>query len=114
MSAIINSIIARKQGKPSHHIEATGYGDTKGHAEAAPGLRAHSIDTATYPWRVVGHPGGAWSVVGADNETVERIDFNRYVGCEPHFTPDYLDEVACEEAHELARTLKRLHPTGRV
>lgn len=112
MSAIINSIIARKAGQGSSHVEAASVGGTSGHAEGAGGLRGHSVGDS-YPWRVIGHPGGAWSVVGADNAVRERIGFSNLLR-DPRWAPDELDDLACEEAHDLARRLKIDFPSGRV
>lgn len=60
MSAIINSIIARKAGIPSIHVEALPSNGTTGHASDQPGLRGHSIGHH-YPYGVVGY-GKRWMV----------------------------------------------------
>lgn len=60
MSAIINSIIARKAGLPSHHYERTASQTTKGHRHDQPGLRGHSVGD-TYPYGVTGY-GKRWAV----------------------------------------------------
>lgn len=109
MSAIIDSIIARNAGKASHQHERNNCGPTTGHHETAGGLRGHSIDQSIYPWRVVGHPGGAWSVVGADNVVRGHISFSI-----PGWELSDLDDLACDEAHDLARHLKAHHPSGRI
>lgn len=119
MSAIINAILQHKAGQAvSSQQEINHVGPTTGHHETAGGLRGHSIDQETYPWRVVGHPGNAWSVVGADSVVADRIDFSSYLGTrqllsEPYTLED-LDDLACSEAHDLARHLKAYHPSGRI
>ena len=91
---------------------------TSGHADGQPGLRGHSIDAATYPWRIVAgywrchHTGlllARWTVVGADGITA--------ASCLEQVTPAgnriVTDDEACREAHELARLLKAKYPSGR-
>ena len=114
MSAIINAILQRKAGQASSQQEINHVGPTTGHHETAGGLRGHSIDQETYPWRIVGHPGNAWSVVGADGVAVDRIQFLVGSNVANLYQPEYLDGLACEEAHDLARHLKAHHPSGRI
>lgn len=91
---------------------------TSGHADGQPGLRGHSIDAATYPWRVVagywrcrrtGLLLARWTVVGADGITA--------AACVEQVTPAgnriVTDDEACREAHELARLAKAKYPDGR-
>lgn len=110
--SIVNSIIQRKAGLPSVQAELKSKPLTIGHMEESGGLRGHSVDHATYPWRVVGHPGGAWSVVGADNVTYSRISFDCLIGLSIDHTAESMDNLACDEAHRLARFLKLHHPSG--
>ncbi len=114
MSAIINAILQHKAGQASSQREINHVGPTTGHHETAGGLRGHSIDQETYPWRTLGHPGGAWSVVDANSREQARFTYQRHVGGGVNLTPEYLDDIACEEAHSLARRLKIDFPTGRV
>lgn len=91
---------------------------TSGHADGQPGLRGHSIDAATFPWRIVagywrcnrtGLLLARWSVVGADGITA--------AACIEQVTPAgnriVTDDEACRDAHELARLLKARYPDGR-
>ena len=91
---------------------------TSGHADGQPGLRGHSIDAATFPWRVVAgywrcHRTGLllarWTVVGADGITA--------AACIEQVTPAgnriVTDGEACREAHEVARLAKVKYPDGR-
>ena len=110
--SIVKSVIQRKAGQASVQTELNGKPLTSGHLEISGGLRGHSVDHETYPWRVVGHPGGSWSVVGADNKTYSRIGFASLIGLSPAHTAESMDDLACEEAHSLARFLKRHHPSG--
>lgn len=92
--------------------------DTRGHAAGQPGLRGHSIDATTYPWRVVatywrcrrtGLLLARWLVVGADGITA--------AACIEQVTPAgnriVTDGEACREAHEIARLAKAKYPDGR-
>lgn len=91
---------------------------TVGHADGQPGLRGHSIDAATFPWRIVagywrcqrtGLLLARWTVVGADGITA--------ASCVEQVTPAgnriVTDDDACRDAHELARLLKARYPGGR-
>ena len=60
MSAIINSIVARKAGHPSVHVEHGASATTRGHSDAQPGLRGHSVGD-TFPISVTGY-GRRWIV----------------------------------------------------
>ena len=95
--------------------DATG---TRGHAAGQPGLRGHSIDASTFPWRVVATYWrcrrtslllARWLVVGADGITA--------AACVEQVTPAgnriVTDGEACREAHELARLAKIKYPDGR-
>lgn len=110
--SIVNSIMQRKAGLPSAQAELSHKALTSGHLETSGGLRGHSVDHNTYPWRVVGHPHGAWSVVGADGVTASRISFRCLVGMTPYHTNESMDDLACNEAHKLAKHLKYHHPSG--
>lgn len=78
-------------------------GPTAGHCAAEPGLRGHSVDNATYPWRVVGRGNGAWTVEGADGRVMAS------------YAPvSITDDDAVTLAHQAARRLKVLHPDGRI
>jgi hypothetical protein len=78
-------------------------GPTAGHCATEPGLRGHSVDAATYPWRVVGRGNGAWTVEGADGRVTAT------------YAPVSIDDdEACALAHQSARRLKVLHPDGRI
>lgn len=83
---------------PSEYREplAVGIGaeSVAGHGESAAGIRASCADPDTYPWRVVGHGDGTWSVVG-HNSTVHRSG-------------------DCDRAHATAKSFKVLHPEGYV
>lgn len=91
---------------------------TSGHTASQPGLRGHSIDAATFPWRVVAgywrcHRTdlllARWLVVGADGITA--------AACLEQVTPAgnriVTDDEACQEAHEIARLAKAKYPDGR-
>ena len=101
---IIDSIIQRNSGLPSTQREGGKASATIGHSDQHGGLRGHSIDATTYPWRVVGHGDGAWSVHGVAGEHT-RIAPDPILLVSSYF--------ACNAAHTLARTLKVLHPSGR-
>lgn len=92
---------------------------TRGHAAGHPGLRGHSIDAATYPWRVV---AGYWRDTGRSNLllarwTVVGADGVVHASCVEQLTPAgnriVTDGEACRDAHTLARILKRRYPDGR-
>lgn len=80
--SIINSILQRKAGLPSSHVELQHQALTKGHAACEGGLRGHSVGS-TYPYRVVGKGDGTWEV--HRNGSAQAI-----TGC------------TCEEAHDFA------------
>lgn len=73
--------------------EASSIGCARGHLVHRGGLRGHSVDEDTYPWRVVG-VGDAWEVhdIRGDRYARGEIDF----------------------AHAQARALKVQHPHGYV
>lgn len=87
---------------------------TQAHSATHGGLRGHSIDESTYPWRIVGGRRttengtvlATWSVVGVTGQkevTVTAVD--------PGFDAD-LD--ACRNAKRIAVKLKAQHPSGRL
>lgn len=70
---------------------------TSGHAAAHGGLRGHSIDADTYPFRIVFC--GGWEIHDATGRVC------RHYGD---------DADSCELAHRFARYLKARYPDGRL
>jgi len=58
--SIVDSIIQRKRGEPSHYIERP-VSKTAGHSATEGGLRGHSVGD-TWPYRVVGYGNGMWAI----------------------------------------------------
>lgn len=91
---------------------------TRGHSATEPGLRAHSVDEETFPWRIVGgyykdHKGqlrDLWKVQGADGVDVQT--FREIVGAASEIIVS--GSTACDLAHDAARCFKRLYPEGYV
>jgi len=108
--SIVDSIIQRKAGLPSVQVELGHTMPTSGHMESHGGLRGHSVDGSIYPFRVVGHPGGVWSVQDAKGFECGRWDYSEHVG----ISEDLRDAYACTDAHESAKLLKKHCPEGVV
>lgn len=105
--SIINSIIQRKADLPSAQRELSHAMPTSGHLDSHGGLRGHSVDASTYPFRVVGHPGGVWSV--QDAKGTKCCTFGTSRGFLSNLERD---NYACEAAHKAAKLLKEQYPSG--
>ena len=99
----IDVFAAARRGQPSPGITepasiGTGRANgTAGHAAAHGGLRGHSIDADTYPFRVVFC--GGWEVHDAAGQAC--CNFGE-------------DDEGCKQAHRFARYLKTRYPDGRL
>lgn len=90
--SIIEHLVAARRGRPVRIAEpGSKPGKIRGHIPGT-GLRGHSVDDETYPWRVVG-VGSAWEVHDSRGD------------CWYRNTDIY-------KVHAKARCLKVLHPAG--